>query len=181
MGVLIGHGWYWQGGYLGVDLFFVLSGFLITALLLREQNRGGVSFVRFYARRARRLLPALFLLLAVMAAIDRGHASADLVALTYTTNIVVIHHQGLMLSAHLTHLWSLAAEEQFYFIWPLALVFLLRRRARPNALIVVLVLLAAASVAEALVLAASSGTEQRIWFAPDTHAYLFFSDARRLC
>ena len=121
------------GGYLGVDLFFVLSGFLITTLLLEERARyHAISFGRFYLRRALRLFPALWVFLAaslvIYAALGsgvRGQLKAVVLGLTYTTNLGVItgHWDG-----RFGHLWSLAVEEQFYLVWPLVLVLVLRTK-----------------------------------------------------
>src|SRR5262249_41354712 len=138
--VVIGHSFGWPpDGVFGVDLFFVLSGFLITTLLLEEQAaRGPFLFAGFYARRGRRLLPALFVLLTVYAAITTatgGHPlEAVLAALFYVTNFAAEAGQ----STPIEHLWSLAQEEQFYFVWPLILAVLLRgkRWILPLALVV---------------------------------------------
>jgi len=136
-----------RGGYLGVDIFFVLSGFLITTLLIQEWDRtGGISLRHFYARRALRLLPALALVLvaaAVVAVVAPavGYESSFLapettemrwssigVVLLYAANWASIYppSTGFTLGA-LGHTWSLAIEEQFYLVWPIALRFLLRR------------------------------------------------------
>jgi peptidoglycan/LPS O-acetylase OafA/YrhL len=135
IGVILYHaGVRWvPGGLLGVDVFFVLSGYLITSLLLREVRDGGrVDLRAFWARRARRLLPALLLvLLAVMlwAAVDRSldiHSiRLDVTsALLYAANWrFAFSHQGYFSSAAapspVLHLWSLGVEEQFYLLWPL--------------------------------------------------------------
>jgi peptidoglycan/LPS O-acetylase OafA/YrhL len=121
------------GGYLGVDLFFVLSGFLITTLLLEERARyRSVSFGRFYLRRALRLFPALWVFLVaclvIFAALGsgvRGQLKAILLGATYTTNFGVItgHWDG-----RFGHLWSLAVEEQFYLVFPIVLVLALKWR-----------------------------------------------------
>jgi peptidoglycan/LPS O-acetylase OafA/YrhL len=134
-GVILYHaGVKWvPGGLLGVDVFFVLSGYLITSLLLREVRGGGTVDLRaFWARRARRLLPALLLvLIAVMlwAAVDRNldvHSiRRDVVsALLYVANWRFAYsHQGYFSSeaspSPVLHLWSLGVEEQFYVLWPL--------------------------------------------------------------
>jgi peptidoglycan/LPS O-acetylase OafA/YrhL len=134
-GVILYHaGVSWvPGGLLGVDVFFVLSGYLITSLLLREVRGGGrVDLRAFWARRARRLLPALLLvLIAVMlwAAVDRSldvHSiRLDVVsALLYVANWrFAFSHQGYFSSSAapspVLHLWSLGVEEQFYLLWPL--------------------------------------------------------------
>ncbi len=134
-------GRWFSGGYLGVDIFFVLSGFLITTLLFEERDRSGaISLRAFYARRARRLLPAVAALLLVHAALavlngaDLGLElrTAAAVAL-YSINWVIA--AGGDVAAGLGHLWSLAVEEQFYLVWPLLLLFALGRR-RPVRLVV---------------------------------------------
>jgi peptidoglycan/LPS O-acetylase OafA/YrhL len=127
------------GGMSGVTLFFVLSGYLITALLIREWDRfGSISLWRFWGRRALRLLPALFLLLALvpvllLATHDRRLATypeAAVASALYIGNWLRVH-DGMDLGV-LNHLWSLSVEEQFYVVWPLLFVAILtwfRRRA----------------------------------------------------
>ncbi len=109
------------GGYLGVDLFFVLSGFLITSLLLAEQQRtGGVSLRDFYARRALRILPPLaactVLALAIVPSTTWQGAAA---AFFFAANMVDSRLLGGLL-----HTWSIAVEEHFYFAWPLLFIAL---------------------------------------------------------
>jgi len=122
-------------GSIGVDIFFVLSGFLITTLLVEElDHRGRVSIGRFYIRRALRLLPALFGLLAavvlwalLVASPDTRHNALRevLAAGSYTRNLTWwAHTPGTLLG----HTWSLALEEQFYLVWPLLLTLCLRPR-----------------------------------------------------
>ena len=126
-------------GVLGVRVFFVISGFLITTLLLTEETRNGsISLKWFYFRRTLRIFPALYFFIAVIAA---GAAfslvsipSAQFVyGLTYTMNYVANP------SHHLGHLWSLAVEEQFYLLWPLTLVLLGTQRALKVAGAVILI------------------------------------------
>lgn len=120
-------------GQAGVTLFFVLSGFLITTLLVDERARTErIDFSRFYLRRAARLLPALLLLLvaaAVMVSIvqPRGGAIAIVASILYTANWVQASHGDLF---PIQHTWTLSIEEQFYIVWPLllSLLLLLRRR-----------------------------------------------------
>ena len=122
------------GGFLGVDLFFVLSGFLITTLLLDEhRSTGRIDFVQFWYRRARRLLPALFVLVAAVATwtalvaspVEKGPLRWDLLsALGYVANWRFIVAGQSYFAEYITaspvrHLWSLAIEEQFYVVWPL--------------------------------------------------------------
>ena len=126
------------GGFLGVDAFFALSGFLITSLLLGEQARNGrISLRGFYWRRAVRLLPALFLLLAahgfyamVTNLPMHKEITFNLVVLGYVTNWY--RATGHVTALGLGHLWSLAVEEQFYFLWPMIIVGLLGIRRSPR-------------------------------------------------
>ena len=113
-----------RAGYLGVDVFFVLSGYLITTILLDEQDRtGSISLRRFYGRRALRLYPALVLtcLLALILTPGRVPGASILVALTYLQDIA-ISTGGWHTGFGLWHTWSLAIEEQFYLLWPLAVI-----------------------------------------------------------
>ncbi|MFT3852603.1 MAG: acyltransferase family protein [Ilumatobacteraceae bacterium] len=142
VGVMIyhaNHEWL-GGGFLGVEVFFVISGYLITLLLVGEDERKGfVDLAQFWLRRARRLLPALCLLLLGLAVYmtlfqpdPMGRTRGDFVAgLLYASNWYQIFvGQGYTASgafAPLRHLWSLAVEEQFYLLWPLIMVGILRR------------------------------------------------------
>ena len=131
------------GGYLGVDLFFVLSGFLITTLLLDERaERGTVSLTSFYRRRAFRLLPALFCLLVffVIVSLVRAVAKGDglerdlfgvAAGIGYFSNLAMMSEPGTRaMPEELRHLWSLASEEQFYLLWPPILFLAFRVRTR---------------------------------------------------
>ena len=120
------------GGFLGVDVFFVISGYLITSLLIAEfEDRGRIALGRFWAGRARRLLPALFALLAVClvigATLQRGKLIGlrgdALASIFYVANWrFIFSHESYFAQfgrpALLRHLWSLAVEEQFYLLWP---------------------------------------------------------------
>jgi peptidoglycan/LPS O-acetylase OafA/YrhL len=161
-----------SGGFFGVDIFFVLSGFLITTLLLEElADTGRVSFSRFYIRRARRLLPALIPFLFVVVLFHRaepGKAAADLTAgLFYATNIVRAAGTSQTLPT-IGHLWSLAEEEQFYLLWPAMLVVVMRWR--PHRLAFFLAVSAALVAVYRVALIAGGATHERIYFAPDSHA-----------
>ncbi len=124
-----------QGGWAGVDIFFVLSGYLITRLLMAEQQTyGRVDIGRFYMRRALRLLPALtLLLLAQLAyAIVAPDRSAVLQSVVMTATYTMNFNRAFGFAPDgfgtLGHTWSLAMEEQFYLLWPWLLLFLIRRR-----------------------------------------------------
>ena len=129
--------WATTGGYVGVDVFFVISGFLITAQLVRElAQRGQISFSGFYARRARRILPAATVVIiatvacarAVLAPTAAQRVFADAVAaVVYGANFHFAaegadYFNATLPPSPLLHFWSLAVEEQFYLLWPLLLV-----------------------------------------------------------
>jgi peptidoglycan/LPS O-acetylase OafA/YrhL len=148
-GVIGFHYYRWPGGGNGgVELFFVLSGFLITTLLVEEwRERNSISLPRFYLRRALRLLPALwfFLLVWTVLSASAGHFQLKPLVLgfTYTTNLATVvdgHAPGL------SHLWSLGNEEQFYLLWPILLIGLLRLRTPPLRLAAVAGALALAEI-----------------------------------
>ena len=120
------------GGQLGVDLFFALSGYLITSLLLKEYDHfGRVSLKDFYIRRILRLAPALMVFAVVVTGFalvrHEPHAWGEFFAvITYTMNFVAAF-KLLGDSLSMGHTWSLAVEEQFYLLWPLLMIFLLGR------------------------------------------------------
>jgi peptidoglycan/LPS O-acetylase OafA/YrhL len=134
-----------RGGYLGLDMFFVLSGFLISALLLGEVGRtGDIRFGAFYLRRALRLLPALYALLigyaiyASLTDLETGQLGPTIQsALLYYTNWQIVTDPTTM-SEELVHLWSLAFEEQFYLIWPVILIGLVSLRLSTRTMAVVI-------------------------------------------
>ena len=190
VGVLLFHGGHLAGGYLGVDLFFVLSGFLITSLLLAEWRRNErVSLSAFWARRARRLLPALFLVVLGIAAyaaivarpteLDRIRADA-FATLGYVANWHSIgagrDYWALFGSpSPFEHTWSLAIEEQFYLVWPLMFVGIgavARARRRPIAPVVFAVAIVGviAFSALAIILRIAGASDARVYFGTDTRA-----------
>jgi peptidoglycan/LPS O-acetylase OafA/YrhL len=134
-------------GFIGVDLFFALSGFLITTLLYEEWDRAAtISLRRFYGRRARRLLPGLLLLFLLVVAVDvacyrmTGWALGYkvLASTLFVSNWVAATGHIHALGA-LNPTWSLAQEEQFYMVWPLVLLLMLRRRLSPQVVAALLV------------------------------------------
>ena len=173
------------GGFLGVETFFVLSGFLITLLLLTEwQSTGSLSLKNFWLRRARRLLPAVWLLLAVLpilAGFFAGDALPRLkedipAALFYITNWVYIVREVPYFEAFgrpplLQQLWSLAVEEQFYVLWPLLLLFFLRtvKSNRFGLLIITSIMIAISSIWMAI-LYSPQADPLRVYYGTDTRA-----------
>lgn len=135
--VLVFHVWPTAvpGGYVGVDVFFVISGFLITGVLLKDIDEGGLDFRRFYARRIRRLLPAASLALLVTLLVAQfvlpGSTVRSLVweviaSVFYVVNWVFVSNSvdylaGEAAPSAVTHYWSLSIEEQFYILWPIAI------------------------------------------------------------
>jgi peptidoglycan/LPS O-acetylase OafA/YrhL len=175
-----------SGGFLGVDVFFVLSGFLITDLLVSQYDRlGRLDLKDFWTRRARRLLPALALMLIVVSAaatvIEPGQSAslrlALLAAVTYTSNwYQILHHVSYFAALGLftappplDHLWSLAIEEQFYLIWPLILWLLILRLNGRRARVTATLILASLS-ALAMALEYSPGDPSLVYYGTDTHA-----------
>ena len=132
-----------SGGFVGVDVFFVISGYLITTIILADKEQGTFSLLHFYERRARRILPALFLILLVslpaawlwLLPSDMKSFSQSLVAVsTFVSNILFWREAGYWDTASelkpLLHTWSLAVEEQFYLLFPLFLMMMWRLRKR---------------------------------------------------
>ena len=193
-----GVGWM-RGGYYGVDAFLVLSGFLITSLLVGEwDRRATISLAGFWARRARRLLPALFLMLtgvAVVAGIwpsvlAAPHLMADTIATVfYAANWHLVAEHASYFGAvnqpsPLLHTWTLAIEEQFYLLWPLIVLAVLGRRSirrganrgadrvsRLRRLLVIASVGAVGSAVWMVVLAPTDGSDpSRAYYGSDTRA-----------
>ncbi len=173
-----------RGGYLGVDVFFVVSGFLITTLLLHEfATTGRISLRQFWLRRARRLLPALFMVVVASSALGFligkdllvGIARQTLGAVTFSNNWLEIA-AGSSYFAHtapqlFTNFWSLAVEEQFYFLWPLGFLLLMRcvRNRRQRIVCVLGCALASAILMAILFVPGTDAT--RVYYGTDTHAF----------
>ena len=168
------------GGYIGVDLFFVISGFLITGLLVRErQKTGTIAPSRFWIRRARRLIPALGLVVIVCSAaafliggdVILRIGSQVLAAATFSSNWVFIAQGSSYFTADtpdlFRNLWSLAVEEQFYLLWPLlllALLFIPSRVAR-------IAIVSALAVGSAAAMWLLPLDPTRLYYGTDTHSF----------
>ncbi|MDQ2661780.1 MAG: acyltransferase, partial [Actinomycetota bacterium] len=170
------------GGFIGVDVFFVISGFLITSLLLHERRATGtVRRGRFWMRRVRRLAPALVLMLLVCTA-AAGVIGGDVLVgigwqllggVTFGFNwLAIVNGSSYFASTApelYRNLWSLAVEEQFYLIWPLALAVLFF--VRPVARVFIVIALAAASALAMALLLQDGGDPTRVYFGTDTHSF----------
>ncbi|WP_373502411.1 acyltransferase family protein [Aestuariivirga sp.] len=162
------------GGFAGVDVFFVISGYLITGIILRERAAKAFSLVTFYARRIRRIFPALALVLALVLgfawwsglpheflAISRNTAASVVFAANFAFWSEINYFDPDKLTKPLLHLWSLGIEEQFYLVWPLLLMLVPLRFTR-----IAMAAMAAASFAACVIVTASE---------PDTAFYLPFT------
>lgn len=142
-----------RGGFVGVDVFFVISGFLISGIVLTDLQQGRFSFSNFYTRRIRRIFPALVLVLIPTLAFGWFVLTPDeykqlgrhtIGAATFVSNLILWREAGYFDAAAqskpLLHLWSLGIEEQFYLVWPLSLVLLWKKKSRALTAICVLAL-----------------------------------------
>ncbi len=165
------------GGFVGVDVFFVISGFLISRIIFAEISEGRFSVKAFYARRARRIFPALAACLLASACAglwlllpnELRVLGGQLVASSaFAANFYFWFHSGYFAPASQTlpllHLWSLGVEEQFYIAWPLLLIVLRRTRAVLPAIVAILI----ASFALNLLL---SGNRDADFYSPATRAW----------
>jgi len=172
------------GGYVGVSVFFTLSGFLITSLLLAERAQSGrVAIAAFYARRARRLLPASVTCLALTVALDRigwlgitRSVRRDVLAalgqvanwnfLAGDTSYAAMVARAVGRTGAVDHFWSLAIEEQFYWAWPVAVWLVLRRGCDLRRWTVFVGALTIAAIGSAFVIGAVWGAEAAYWATP---------------
>jgi peptidoglycan/LPS O-acetylase OafA/YrhL len=175
-----------RGGYFGVDAFFVLSGFLITGLLVSEwREANGIGLKAFWARRARRLLPALALVLAAVAIYAARYATPiefhqlrrdALSTMGYFANWTQIFtHQSYFeqfaAPSALKHTWSLAIEEQFYLVWPLVVLATLKlSKGSTRPLLIGCIALATASAIEMALLYHPGQDPSRVYYGTDTRA-----------
>ncbi|MEW9874051.1 acyltransferase family protein [Arthrobacter sp. HS15c] len=167
------------GGWSGVDTFFALSGFVITLLLVKEHaSRGSIRLGRFYVQRLARLWPALLIVCVPVAAASvllpssgwGGQGSNALQGATYVMNIFRSGLVGVTTAGGaLGHTWTLAVEEQFYLVWPLLLIVMLRLFAL-RTITIITGLLALAAVAERVAMVATGVGLNRLYNGPDTRA-----------
>jgi peptidoglycan/LPS O-acetylase OafA/YrhL len=168
---------FFRGGFIGVDIFFVLSGFLITSLLMEEWfSSGTISLKHFYARRALRLLPALFVLLIASCLYGFLFQSREMAMVTWREVLwVFFYFANWMLTmkhevGSLDHAWSLSVEEQFYLLWPILLLALLRLRAKRDQMLVLLLLAIVGSFAWRAFLWHRGAHYLRLYYGTDTRA-----------
>ena len=190
----LGFSWI-PGGFLGVDLFFVISGYVITRLLLDSiEQSGGLDLRGFYLARARRLLPAL-LFTVITTTIAIGIWAPDTIkrfitdlpfALTGTMNWWLVakeqdYFESIGRPPLLQHTWSLAVEAQFYLVWPLILYFILKRLGKNRIPFAALLIAAASGIALLIVSlsidASNSSDVSHIYFGTDTHSIGLFLGA----
>lgn len=150
-----------RGGYLGVDIFFVISGFLITSIIINDLQTKSFSILNFYERRARRILPALFVVVACsipfavywMLPSELSRFGSSIIAVTlFVSNIFFRNHSGYFDSGiqdnPLFHTWSLAVEEQFYLLFPLSMLALWRFGRNPTFYVIIVVALISLAISE---------------------------------
>jgi peptidoglycan/LPS O-acetylase OafA/YrhL len=181
-----------RGGFLGVDLFFVLSGYLITTLLLVEWGRHGrIDLRAFWVRRARRLLPALALVLVGIAVYAVAVAKASqlerirddgLAAIGYVANWRFVlsdqsYFEQFAVPSPFRHMWSLAIEEQFYLLWPFLVLALVRWRPKLRLVIHIFVIGSLASAALMAALYTSGSDPSRVYYGTDTRAQALLAGA----
>ncbi len=170
------------GGYLGVDVFFVVSGFIITRLLLTERARSGrIRLGAFWKRRARRLLPALVVLLLACSTAAMliggdvlvGLGGQLLTALTFSSNWYFIatgsDYFAEAAPELFRNLWSLAVEEQFYLLWPVLVILVILRTPRTGRIVLLGIATLASALAMALLL--TPGDPTRVYYGTGTHAF----------
>jgi peptidoglycan/LPS O-acetylase OafA/YrhL len=186
LGVLLFHTGYLPGGFLGVDLFFGLSGYLITGLLLREIGAtGSVSLAAFWGRRIRRLMPALAVMLAGVTLLVWAAGPPDMVRTTLSDGPWV---QADLVNWHLLaesasywdrfgsarvfgHLWSIAVEEQFYLVWPAVLLVIARQARRVDRVVTAAAGLISAVSLVLMVTLVNPADPTRVYTGTDTRAF----------
>lgn len=166
-----------SGGYHGVTVFFVISGFLITSMLVNQIQSDGTlgSLKRFYWRRFTRLTPALIVALVLTSTwlIFAGELRQNIIGLTaaatYTTDLIAYTSLASDVTAYTQWAWSLGIEEQFYIVWPFILLSLLLRLSSIKARFSVLVLMAMSFWCWRSIVSLNSPSHERLYYAPDMH------------
>ena len=172
------------GGLMGVTVFFVISGYLINGLLVAEyDSTGSISLPKFWMRRVRRIIPAVLLALAgtlVLCALANhtlfDKARADLVPSLFFVNNWwqifrdISYFEAAGAPSPLTHYWSLSIEEQFYIVWPILILVLLKSKLPKRAIAGVVAVLAVASIGEMAFLYSPTADPSRVYYGTDTRA-----------
>ena len=152
---------FFSGGYIGVDVFFVISGYLITQLIIKEIKIGTFSLLKFYERRARRLLPALFFVILVsifisllfMPSFNYQNFSKSIISVVFFISNIFFYKQSGYFSENsnetpLLHTWSLSVEEQFYIFFPLLLLALKFTRQKIIIILIIIIIIISFSLAQ---------------------------------
>lgn len=167
---------YMHGTFVSVDLFFALSGFLITTSLLQAFDRTGtINLKHFYIRRALRLIPALVVMLGIFCLVSFFAFSKDKAMYNYVDSLIALFYLSnwarafsIHPSLHLGHTWSLSVEEQFYFIWPVTILFLLRKSLSRRGILIAAVSLALLSWFIRAYLSMNGASVMRLYNGLDT-------------
>lgn len=178
IGVMAFHANLLNGGFIGVDLFFVLSGFLITTLLAHEFDKfGSINLTNFYARRALRLSPALIAMLAVVCLASFAFLDKERAHGNFIEAVIAFFYVGNILQAFsmydfyfISHTWSLAIEEQFYIVWPIMLFILLRVSKNMRHIAFVALFLATLSLFSRIYLSTNGALPVRLYYGFDTRS-----------
>jgi len=173
LAVMLHHAGILKGGFIGVDVFFVISGYLITSLLVREyDSTGTIKLSQFYARRLLRLGPAMVILLTVYCVIGSWFLYAKAVLIEALTALFCLTNWARAFQFHppnlLGHTWSLSIEEQFYVLWPITLWLLLRSRVSRKAIVWVAILVALSSWSLRILLVLNGASAMRLFNGLDT-------------
>ena len=166
------------GAYIGVDIFFVISGFLITSILLKEhRTSGAINIANFYIRRILRLIPALLVLITFVVAYAWLFTDTkSLISTIHDAAITLLYSQNwtwafnLHSGGYLAHTWSLSLEEQFYILWPPLMVLALRFFSTPQKLITFLVFLIGIVSCNRILLTLTGASYHRMYLMLDTRA-----------
>lgn len=167
-----------RGGFIGVDIFFVISGFLITSLLIKEkQKTGGINIVNFFTRRVLRLIPALIALLLIFNIFSIFAMEKDIAVNNFVDSFIVLFYSadwtramGLQRPDWLGHAWSLSIEEQFYIIWPFIFLVLLKILKDYHFIALVVLIMALASTACRVIFMMYGFNYDRIYNGLDSRA-----------